>query len=247
MDAIQLLPVLVVLTCLLEASRLEVGKPLGGNTDGTLIIDNIISLPLIIDKAAVALAFKVALFGDWLDINLLEETVKDIVWVMLDEDNSSDEQLAHKLGTKSYSECGPVTGGILQGSIFSPVLFNIFINNLDTGLEGILLKFANYSKLGDLNSLKGREILQRDLDELERWAITSCMKLNKGKCLILHLEWGKSRCMHRMGNEMLESSAMEKNLRSPGRWQFEYDPAVPWQPGRPTMSWGASGTASSAG
>ncbi|KAJ7423066.1 hypothetical protein WISP_35278 [Willisornis vidua] len=38
------------------------------------------------------------------------------------------------------------------------------------------------------------------------------MKFNKGKCWILHLEWGKPGCTYRLGNEMLESSAMERHL-----------------------------------
>ncbi|KAJ7424683.1 hypothetical protein WISP_27591 [Willisornis vidua] len=38
------------------------------------------------------------------------------------------------------------------------------------------------------------------------------MKVNKGKCQILHLGWDNPRCSYRLGNEMLERSAMEKDL-----------------------------------
>ncbi|RMC13024.1 hypothetical protein DUI87_10554 [Hirundo rustica rustica] len=50
-----------------------------------------------------------------------------------------------------------------MGSILGPGLFNVFINNLDAGLEGILSQFANNTKLeGDVESLEGREALQGD-------------------------------------------------------------------------------------
>ncbi|KAJ7418873.1 hypothetical protein WISP_57000 [Willisornis vidua] len=38
------------------------------------------------------------------------------------------------------------------------------------------------------------------------------MKFIKGKCQILHLGWGNSGCTLRLGNQMLESSAMERGL-----------------------------------
>ncbi|RMC13267.1 hypothetical protein DUI87_10801 [Hirundo rustica rustica] len=85
------------------------------------------------------------------------------------------------------------------------------MNALDAGLEGILSKFTDDTKLvGAVDSLEGWEALQRD--KLEDWAIRNHMKFNKGKCQTLYLEWGNPRCLGRAGSEMLESSATEKDL-----------------------------------
>ncbi|KAJ7396007.1 hypothetical protein BTVI_149422 [Pitangus sulphuratus] len=108
-----------------------------------------------------------------------------------------------------------VTSGVPQSCILGPVLCNIFINNLDTGLKGILSKFAHDTKLGAaVDSLEGREALQGDLDKLEGWGITNHLKFNKGKCRILHLGWGNPGCSYRLRNEMLESSATERDWGS---------------------------------
>ncbi|GAB0180537.1 cAMP-dependent protein kinase inhibitor alpha [Grus japonensis] len=84
---------------------------------------------------------------------------------------------------------------------------------MNSGIECTLIKFADDTKLcGVVDTLEGRDAIQRDFDRLERWARVNCMKFNKAKCKVLHMGRRNPKHNYRLGKKWIESSPEEKGL-----------------------------------
>ncbi|PKU49360.1 hypothetical protein llap_399 [Limosa lapponica baueri] len=99
-------------------------------------------------------------------------------------------------------------------SVLGPVLFNVFINDLDEGREHTLSRFADDTKLGGgADTPEGYAAIQQDLSRLESWALRNITKFNKSKSGFPQL--GRNNPMHqyRLGADLLEGRPAERDLR----------------------------------
>ena len=95
-----------------------------------------------------------------------------------------------------------------QGSILGPLLFIVYINDLDEKMTSTVLKFADDTKI----SSNSQQELQRDLDTAVEWAQTWQMQFNTSKCKVMHVGHRNEIAIYNMGNHRLEEVEEEKDL-----------------------------------
>ena len=100
-----------------------------------------------------------------------------------------------------------VLSGVPQGSVLGLILFLVYINDLEEGVTGSILKFAE-----KLRKLEIKIFLQDDIDKIVKWSEKLQMLFNFWKCKCLHTGPGNSGMNYEMGGTILIKTVKEKDF-----------------------------------
>ncbi len=109
--------------------------------------------------------------------------------------------------------CIEVTSGVPQGSVLGPVLFVIYINDLDDNILSKILKFADDTKLvRGIKTFEDYYELGEDLSKLYKWSEDWQMSFNLDKCKVMHIGNNNNASSYLMWGKDLQEVDEERDL-----------------------------------
>ncbi len=100
-----------------------------------------------------------------------------------------------------------------RGYVLGPILFLVYIDDLEEGVTGNILKFADDTKLfRKSKEIWDKQKLQDGIDKLVRWSEKWQMIFNFGKCKSLHIGPGNFLMNYEMEGTILSKAVKEKDL-----------------------------------
>jgi Reverse transcriptase (RNA-dependent DNA polymerase)/Endonuclease-reverse transcriptase len=113
------------------------------------------------------------------------------------------------------SEWEQVRSGVPQGSVLGPILFLIFIRDIDqVSKDGTCMKkFADDTKVGRrVGDASDANELQETLNRLMDWAQKWGMQFNTKKCKVMHFGRNNAEMEYMMGGQVLEKTSEERDI-----------------------------------
>jgi len=114
----------------------------------------------------------------------------------------------------SFSTWADVISGVPQGSVLGPILFVCFINDMPEVVRSLIYMYADDSKIfGEVNNSIDGEVMQRDLDSLDKWEYKWQLSFSIEKCKVMHLGGAKNPMLtYKMKTTALQVTTEEKDL-----------------------------------
>lgn len=117
-------------------------------------------------------------------------------------------------GTESCS--AEVTSGVPQGSVLGPILFVIYINDIDTAIDTLLVvlkKFADDTKAAAIvDTVEQSKLFQVQLNEVFKWSVEWQMLFNLDKCKVMHIGLNNKQHKYYMDGHQLKVTESEKDI-----------------------------------
>jgi hypothetical protein len=113
----------------------------------------------------------------------------------------------------SKSDWTEVMSGVPQGSVLGPLLFVIFINDIDDNIVNEILKFADDTKLlGAVSTKEEVDELRKDLHKLFCWSQEWQMLFNVAKCGVVHIGHNNPKENYTLGGIQIDTLHEERDL-----------------------------------